>query len=560
MKQPNFINSIDRLEIKMNSFAIQGQIVDMFAERTFPGELVVKDGIIESINEIPEAPERYIMPGLIDSHIHIESSMLAPSQFAVPAIEKGVCASVSDPHEIANALGLDGVKFMIDDAAKVPFKFNFGAPSCVPATDFESSGAKLSPDDIEKLLDMPEIKYLSEMMNFPGVIFDNPDIHMMLKAAKDRNKPIDGHIPGIKGEDLKKYVHSGISTDHECSTLEEAVEKIDLGMKILIREGSAAKNFEALHSLIDTHTDMTMLCSDDKHPDDLIKSHIDGLVKRALKLGHSIYKILRCAVLNPIEHYKINSGAMRIGDPADIIVVENLKSFKISKVYIDGELVAKNGKAIFVSPRPQTINNFQADRVLKNDLKIKAEKQNIRVIEVIDTQLITNEVIYPAKIIDGYAVSDTEKDVLKICVLNRYQEGSRPAVAFIKNIGLKKGAIATSVAHDSHNIIAVGCDDESIAKAMNQIIEYKGGLCVVSGNDIISLSLPIAGLMSPEDAEYVAEQYSKIEKKAKSLGSKLIAPFMTLSFMALLVIPKLKLSDKGLFDGEKFAFTELFID
>jgi adenine deaminase len=543
----------------MNDFEIKGNIIDIINREIFPGSLFVKDSKITRIEKhIEETYDLFIMPGLIDSHIHIESSMLVPSEFAKIAVKHGTVATVSDPHEIANVLGINGVEYMINNGNKVPFKFYFGASSCVPATTFETSGAELTVKDIDELLSNAEIKYLSEMMNFPGVINDFPDVIEKLNTSQKYNKPVDGHAPGLSGEGLKKYVKEGISTDHECFTLEEALEKISLGMKILIREGSAAKNFEALHPLIKSYPEMIMFCSDDLHPDDLIKGHINITIKRALKLGYDVFDILRAAILNPIKHYNLEVGCLQEGDHADFIIIDNIKDFNILKTYIDGELVFNDGEVLIPDLRVDKINKFNIRQKSIEDFRIKSNGNKIRVIEALDGQLITNELICEAKTENGYVIPDTDNDILKITVVNRYEE-RKPSIGFIKNFGLKKGAIASSVAHDSHNIIAVGTNDEDICNAVNAIIKAKGGMAVsINGNTDV-LALPVAGLITDENAYEVAGKYSFLTKKAKELGSKLNAPFMTLSFMALLVIPKLKLSDKGLFDGEKFDFIELFV-
>ena len=543
----------------MQRYTIKGNIVDIISESIFPAEIIIENGKISDIIKLDTEQEKYILPGLIDAHIHIESSMLTPSDFAAKAVIHGTVATVSDPHEIANVLGIDGVKYMIDNGKKVPFKFYFGCPSCVPATGFETAGFELNSEQVKELLSLPEVLYLSEMMNFPGVIYSDTEVMNKIHIAKEHNKPIDGHIPGISGEDLKKYIYAGITTDHECFTIEEAIEKIGLGMKILIREGSAAKNFDALAPLINSHNEMVMLCSDDLHPNDLLNGHINLLVKKALEQGFDLFKVLKAAILNPILHYKLNVGLLQKGDSADFIVVDDLKKFKIEQTYIEGILAADNGKSFIANVSKTIVNNFNKDYVSPDDFKVEYKTEFIKVIEAIDGQLITNSVQAKAKNQNGFIVSDIENDILKIAVIDRYNNG-QPAIGFIKNFGLKKGAIATSVAHDSHNIIAVGTSDEAIAAAVNKVISYKGGMSVNEGISIDVLPLPIAGIISDANADITGLKYIEIEKKAKALGSQLRSPFMTLSFMALLVIPSLKLSDKGLFDGTKFQFTDLYVD
>jgi len=537
-------------------FSVKGNIIDVIRRRIFPGEITIKGIHIVDIIETREKYENYILPGFVDAHIHIESSMLIPSEFARIATVHGTVATVSDPHEIANVLGINGVRYMMENGNLIPFKFFFGAPSCVPATSFETSGAELTPEDIRELFKEDGLKYLSEMMNYPGVLFRDKMVMEKLMIAKDYGKPIDGHAPGLKGEDAKKYVLSGISTDHECYSIEEALDKISFGMKILIREGSAAKNFETLHPLIKSDNNMVMLCSDDKHPDDLVEGHINEVVKRALKKGHDLFDVLNAAIVNPVKHYNLDVGLLQKGDFADFIVIDNPENLKIKRTYIDGILVAEDGHTKIDRVKSKIINNFNALPKQVSDFSLKAEGKTIKVIEAIEGELITKELELEPKAEDGFYNSDTEKDILKITVINRYLN-KKPAVAFIKGFGLKKGAIASSVAHDSHNVIAIGVNDKDICDAVNALINTKGGIAVNSGKNIEILPLPVAGIMSNGDGYEVAEKYSKINKLPKELGCKLHAPFMTLSFMALLVIPALKLSDKGLFDGNKFQFTEL---
>ncbi|MFH1050698.1 MAG: adenine deaminase [bacterium] len=565
----------------MSNFSVSGNIVDLTDNKIYYGTVVVENGIIKDIirqnheNENREKKtvngntgfttqtseletHKFILPGLIDSHIHIESSMLVPSEFARLAVTHGTVATVSDPHEIANVMGIDGVNFMIENGKKVPFKFYFGAPSCVPATTFETSGSTISTDDIRQLLSKDEIKYLSEMMNFPGVLYEFPEVMEKLRIAKKLGKPVDGHAPGMIGDDARKYISAGISTDHECFEIEEALEKISYGMKILIREGSAAKNFDTLHPLIKSHPDMLMFCSDDKHPDDLVKGHINMIVKKAVLLGYDIFDCLKIATLNPIKHYNLDAGLLQIGDSADFIIVDNLENFNILQTYISGIKVSENGKSLIESVEIENINNFKTNFKSIEEFAVEATGKKIRIIEAIEGQLFTNEIVADEKTKDANIISDTENDILKIAVVNRYKD-TKPALGFIRNIGLKRGAIASSVAHDSHNIIVAGTTDEDLCCAVNAVIKNKGGLAVVDSGKIESLALPVAGLMTGEDGKKVAEKYLRLNEKVKALGSNLNAPFMTLSFMALLVIPKIKLSDKGLFSGEKFEFLDLHI-
>jgi adenine deaminase len=528
-----------------------GQLVDIFKREIYPVTLDIIDGKIAAIHKNPAAPQHYLLPGFVDAHIHIESSMLTPFEFARKALLHGTIATVSDPHEIANVCGMEGVFYMIENAADAKLKFHFGAPSCVPATPFETAGATLPASDIEILLKRDDISYLSEMMNYPGVLFNDAVVSEKIAIAKKYGKPIDGHAPGLTGADAVKYINAGISTDHECFTIEEASFKLKHGMKILIREGSAARNFEALHPLISSDPGKVMLCSDDKHPDELMDGHINLLVKRALANGHQLFDILQCACVNPVKHYSMNVGLLRLNDPADFIVVDSLKDFNVKQTWINGELVVDNGVCILEEKTVNIINNFNCNEKNVFDFKIKSTGEPFPVIKAIDGQLITESFFKELLEDNNEFTSDPLNDILKIAVVNRYHD-EKPAIGFINGFGIKSGAIASTVAHDSHNIICVGTDDMSITKAVNILIKNRGGLCVVSGNDELVLPLPVAGLMSDGDCETVAGLYSTLDKKVKQMGSTLRAPFMTLSFMALLVIPELKLSDKGLFDGKKF--------
>lgn len=538
---------------------IKGNIVDIENQQTFKGEVEVVGGTIASIRKSDHSFENYILPGFVDAHIHIESSMLVPSEFAKIAVVHGTVATVSDPHEIANVLGVSGVDFMIENGKKVPLKFNFGAPSCVPATSFESAGAIINSDDIQKMMSSPDIKYLAEMMNYPGVLFDDEEVLKKIAWAKHYGKPIDGHAPGLRGDDVTKYIGVGISTDHECFTYDEGLEKLQKGMKVIIREGSAAKNFEALIDLLPEHYENMMFCSDDKHPDDLLIGHINQLCARAVAKGMDVFKVLQTACMNPVKHYNLDVGLLQEGDDADFIVVENLKEFNVLQTYINGELVAEKGKSFVQHVDFDVLNNFNSDPKKSSDFEFHSASEKIRVIEALDGELVTNEIQVDSLIENGSLVSNVEADVLKMTVVNRYQN-SKPSIAFIKNFGLKEGAIASSVGHDSHNIIAVGVSDEMICKAVNLIIENRGGVCAVSTDKEKIVSLPVAGIMSDQPAEIIGKSYAELDQMAKEMGSTLRAPYMSLSFMALLVIPSLKLSDKGLFDGNTFQFTSLEIE
>lgn len=536
---------------------ISGNIVDVVNRRIFQGTVHVSGDKITAVKAEQSPETQYILPGLIDAHIHIESSMLIPSEFARLAVVHGTVATVSDPHEIANVLGIEGVRFMIENGKKVPFHFYFGAPSCVPATQFETAGGALGIHETDELLSSDDILYLSEMMNFPGVLNEDPEVIKKLGLALKYGKPIDGHAPGLMGNDAKKYASAGITTDHECFTIGEAISKIDAGMKILIREGSAAKNFEALCDLFRTHPSMIMLCSDDKHPDDLVDGHIDQLIRRSIKKGYDLFDILRSCTVNPVEHYHLTTGLLRSGDSADMIIVDDLNDFRVSRTYVGGVLVAKGGKSLIPSQDEIPLNNFHTHTVNPGDLKVDHKGNEMKVISAFDGQLITKEVLVRPKVKGKEVISDPRNDILKIVVKNRYGE-SEPSVGFVKGFGLKKGAIASCVAHDSHNIIAVGCDDDSIAIAINHIINAKGGIAFVAPGSDYFLPLPVAGIMTHKDGYQTAALYHLLDQQAKNAGSTLNSPFMTLSFMALLVIPELKISDKGIFDGREFRFIEIF--
>ncbi len=536
---------------------ISGNIVDVLQDRIYPGTIIFSNGKIVDIIEDDIHVKNYIIPGFVDSHFHIESTMLTPAEFARIAVTHGTVGVVADPHEIANVLGIDGVKYMIENAEQSPLNFFFGAPSCVPATPFETSGAILGAEEVEQLLRMDKISHLGELMNFPGVINDDPLVLKKIALARKYSKKIDGHAPGLRGDDLKKYVNAGISTDHECTELGEALEKLELGMKIIIRESSACKDFDTLIPIAEKHYDQCMFACDDQHPDDLVIGNINVLVKKALKYGLDIMKVLRIASFNPVNHYGLDVGLLRIGDDADFLVIDNFEDLNILQTFIKGKLVAENGKTLLQKTKSEIVNNFKTGKKSIDDFFIRAKDSDINVIHVKDGEILTGKVVVPPVISGGFAVTDPAMDLLKIAVVNRYQD-TKPAVGFVKGFGLRRGAIASSVAHDSHNIITVGVDDGSITSAVNTIIEHKGGICVVDDVEPTILPLPIAGIICDLDYLEIALKYEEIDLLAKKLGSKLKAPFMMLSFLALLVIPEIKMSDKGLFDGNKFEFIEVF--
>lgn len=538
---------------------ITANLVDIPNRTCTPVTLTCEGGRIASIEPAPDAsPATYLLPGFVDAHVHIESSMLVPTEFARAAVVHGTVATVSDPHEIGNVLGVAGVEYMLENASHTPFKFCFGAPSCVPATTFETAGASISVEEVEALLADERIGYLSEMMNFPGILHGDPDCLAKVAAAKKLGKPVDGHAPGLRGEQAAQYIAAGITTDHECFTKDEALDKLAEGCKIAIREGSAARNFDALHTLIGEHPGMVMLCSDDKHPDELQLGHINKLVQRAVAGGIDVYDALRAACITPVEHYSLPVGQLRVGDPADFVEVASLESFEVLRTWIDGECVAENGQTNLPRIEPAVANQFHARQIQPEELRVAAGEGDLRVIEAIDGQLVTNCLRMAPQVADGCVASDTEQDVLKLAVVNRYSEAPT-AVAFIKNFGLSRGALASSVAHDSHNVIAVGVTDDDLAAAINLVMDSQGGLSAACKADGVAevLPLPVAGLMATGTCDEVGEAYGKLDKLVKAWGTPLRAPYMTLSFMALLVIPELKLSDLGLFDGGKFEFVGL---
>jgi adenine deaminase len=537
------------------SWTITGHVVDPLHRTIRQARLTIAAGRIAAIDDAPSAPATWLLPGFVDAHVHVESSLLPPAEFARLAVAHGTVATVSDPHEIANVLGIPGVDFMLDDAAQSPFTFMFGAPSCVPATSFDHAGAVIDAADVAALLDRPGIGYLSEMMNYPGVIAGDPEVLAKIAAAKARGKPVDGHAPRLRGSAAAAYAAAGITTDHECVELDEAVEKIALGMKILIREGSAARNFDALASLIDTHPDRVMLCSDDKHPDQLLVGHIDQLVRRARARGSDLFDALQAACVNPVRHYDLPVGLLQVGDRADFLEVDDLDRLRIRRVFVAGRLAARDGVSAWPRIESRTPNRFDVQPKRPGDFAVAAvtpgPTATVRVIEALDGQLVTGVLRLPIPVVDGRLSADPASDILKIAVVDRYDDRP-PAVAFIRNVGLARGAIASSVSHDSHNIVAVGVDDASLARAVNLVIASRGGLSVAGPDGDAVLPLPIAGLMSDRPGAEVATAYSDLDRRAKALGSRLAAPFMTLSFMALLVIPSLKIGPDGLFDVDAF--------
>ena len=541
-----------------SKFTVAGNVVDIISKKIFKGEVTVQDGLITLIKEVDDAPDCYILPGLVDSHVHIESSLLIPSRFADLVVRKGTLGIVTDPHEIANVLGEIGIDFMINDARKTPLEIRFGVPSCVPATPFETSGFTLGANKVESLLKREEVVCLAELMDFPGVINDDLEVMKKIVATKRLGKKIDGHAPGLKGADLKKYVAAGISADHECSNIEEALEKLKLGMMIQIREGSAAKDFEALYPLIDSHSDRVMLCTDDTHPDDLFENgHIDNLIRKGLAKGCDLMNLLRASSYNAIKHYGLDLGLLQLRDSADFIIIDNPESFKVSSSYMKGECIYKNGEVFFDSHNEILLNNFYRKEIKLEDIQIEAKDCDVHVMTASDGDLLTGWTQERPKVEEGNFVSDTNQDLLKMVVMSRYNN-DKPVVGFIRGFGFKRGAISGSIAHDSHNIIAVGTNDSDMLNALNTLIKLKGGIVASEGKETRSVQLDVAGLMSNKRGEDLLTEYNFLDDLTKSFGSSFHSPFMTLAFMSLLVIPKLKLSDKGLFDVEQFKLIDLY--
>lgn len=548
---------VERKKFTMEEYTISGNIVDPIGGEIFQGEITVRKNKISSVIRKPVQSDVFILPGLIDSHVHVESSLLTPDRFAETVVAYGTTGVVSDPHEIANVLGMPGIQFMLKCSKKVPLKFYFGAPSCVPATSFESSGAKIDTDNIEKLFAKYDFLYLSEMMNFPGVINGDDDVLSKIEIAHKYERKIDGHAPGLSGKDLINYVNAGISTDHECFSYEEGLEKIKAGMMIQIREGSAAKNFNSLYTLIDEFPDSVMLCSDDLHPDELQSGHINRLLKRGVALNVNIMNLIKAASVNAIMHYGLDNGLLQVGDKADFCLVENLTDFKVLKTYIDGDCVFENDQVTFSCRKRKSPNSFYVNSLKLEDIQIKDKAKKVKIIEALDGELITRTLNFRLNELNGNLLADKDNDILKLIVLNRYKK-EKPALGFIKNMGLKKGGMVSSIAHDSHNIIVTGTSDKIILELVDWIQKEKGGMAIHNGSEIIGLPLPVAGLMSDQNFEFVKNKYVEMNNLAHKLGSKLSAPFMTLSFMSLLVIPELKLGNKGLFDVNAFAFTDIY--
>ncbi len=532
---------------------IKGNLLNVFTGEIYPAEISTENGLIKCVKPVQDNFRDVILPGFIDAHVHIESSMLSPSRFAEVVVPHGTTSVVSDPHEIANVMGTRGIEYMMMDAVSVPLNVYLTASSCVPATPFETSGANVDAEEIDRLLDRDDMVALGEMMNFPGVLASDREVLSKIASAKRHRKPIDGHAPLLSGKALCKYIASGISTDHECTTREEVLEKRKLGMKVMLRQGSSAQNLE---DLISAGGDF--IVSDDKHPEDLIKGHVDLMLREAIDYGLDPVETVKMVTINPASHYNLNNGLIAPGRAADLVVVDDLEKLNVKEVYIKGELVARDNKILFSVKPLELESTFKLNHKTPADFEIpsKNREENVRVIEVIEGQLITGESEAILGVDEGSIQPDLEEDILKIAVVERYGH-DQVSNGFIHGFGLENGAIATSVAHDSHNIMVVGTNTENMARAVNRLVKNNGGLVATSNGQFNSLKLPIAGLMSNESANDVSIKLQALQGKVKEMGCKLNSPFMTLSFMALLVIPKLKISDMGLFDGEKFQFVDV---
>ncbi len=542
---------------------ISGTVVDIVNQRLFGGRIEVnEEGRIAAIH--PESHPRpgFLLPGLVDAHVHVESSMLCPTAFARAALYHGTLAAVCDPHEIANVLGLAGVEFMLAESTRTPFHFAVGAPSCVPATPFDTAGAVLDAAAVAELLTRADISHLAEMMNVPGVLSGDSEVMAKLDAAHRWDKPVDGHAPGLRGEEMRRYLQAGISTDHECLSREEAGEKATAGLHILLRRGSAARGFQALLPVLRDYPEKCMFCTDDLHPDELLWGHIDEMVRIALAQGYSLFDVLGAASLNPVRHYGLPMGLLQVGDRADWIEVEDVQSFRVQRTVLSGCVVAEKGKARLPEMGPLSRpNHFRLQPLRAEQLALSARLGRCRVIGLRDGELYTDEMLCQPTVRGGVVVSDPSRDLLKLMVCNRYAQEGKPALALVHGLGLVAGALAASVAHDSHHLICIGSDDALMVQAANAVIDHGGGLAAVTAQgEMAVMPLPVAGLMSSESCEVAAEQYRQVTAMARFCGCRLTAPFMALSFLALPVIPALKLTDRGLFDALRFQPVDFWLD
>lgn len=544
-------------------------IVNVLSEEIHKADIAIKDGIIAGIGENYSGEKEidiqgaYVTPSFIDGHVHLESTMMLPSEFAKVALPAGTTTVIIDPHEISNVLGLHGISFMHEAVKNLPLDVYTMLPSCVPATPFETSGFDLNSYDLSLLIDKPWVLGLAEMMNFPGVLNQDNNVMAKLELAKSRGKCIDGHAPYLHGKDLCAYIASGVKSDHECTTPDEAVEKLRLGMYVMIREGTAAKDLDALMPVLKTcNTRKCIFVTDDRHPADL-KEHINGMVRRAVEAGVDPVKAVQIASLNTAEYFGLkNLGAIAPGYKADLLILPDLKTFKPDLVIKNGVVAAENGKLIAELPENEALavrNSVNVRWITPEDFRIEANGSKVTALEVIPHQLITKSVVSEVKIEDGNAVSNIDNDTLKICVIERHRATGNIGKGFVKGFNLKCGAIASTVAHDSHNMIVIGTNDADMYAAAVALIKCKGGKVVVKDGEVISeLPLPIAGLMSDRDFDYVVNKCEELNKTAHSIGCRIEDPFMTMGFLSLPVIPELKVTDKGVFDTNKFDFIDIF--
>ena len=546
-------------------------IVNVFSGEIIPGSIAVAKGYIIGFGSYPakrvvNMKGRFVAPGFIDAHVHIESSMSCPTEFARSVLPHGTTTVAADPHEIANVLGAEGIGYMIDSSKDQPVNIYFTLPSCVPATDMETSGAKLGADDLLPFMDNCRIIALGEVMNFPGVICRDNEVLRKIEGMKKQIKPVDGHAPGLTGRDLYAYISAGIFSDHECTTEKEAKEKLNAGMHIMIREGTGAKNLEDLLPIINRQTARrVMWCTDDRHPHDIIKEgHIDYIVRSAIRMGLDPVIAIQMATINPAEYFGLNHvGAIAPGRQADLVVFSDIKNPVIEEVYFRGNLAAKEGKMLpeIKRPAPLNIRSSMNIDIAKIDFSIPALSRQARVIEVISDQIVTGQSLIKVAVSGNSAVSDIKRDILKIAVVERHKGTHNTGMGFARGFGLKQGALASSVAHDSHNIIIVGTNDEDMKTALEAVVKMGGGLAAAGNGKILAaLPLPIAGLMSLQPLKTIKEKLDNLINISREFGSSLSDPFMTLSFLALPVIPELKITDKGLVDVSKFRIVPLFLN
>ena len=546
---------------------VKGHIVDVVRREIYDGEIIVREGQIADVRrcELPEGgkPWPYIMPGFIDAHVHIESSMMVPHKFARIAVSHGTIGVIADPHEIGNVLGVEGVDYMIRSGHESLFNFCFGAPSCVPAVggDIETCGKVIDVKDTEALMAREDIGFLGEMMNYVGVLANDKEVMAKIKAALHHGKPVDGHAPGLTGQERYQYAAAGVTTDHECSTLEEGRSCINAGMKVIIREGSAAKDYQLLSPLITESPNMVMFCTDDCHPDDFVRGHINLIVKRALADGYDLWDVLQAACVNAQKHYNRNWGLLQVGDPATFITVDNISPhFRVETTVINGEEAFNYNSNLPSHHDSQDHvldfnfpNNFVAAPITAADIAFDIKSgDTVHVIHASDGSLLTD---HEEVKVSGNPLFDSQypwTEVQKIVVYNRYVPGAKPIVGLVRGFNVKSGAMAGSVAHDCHNIVAIGSNDEYLVRAINRIVEMRGGQVVVTPHEMLDIPLPIAGLMAPMGGHEIAFRTLCIQEKVREIGCQMKSPFITMAFMCLPVIPDIKITDRHLMDTRTF--------